>query len=120
MTHPLSGFHSATPITSRVRFGYHGGRYWIIMPMEGGTFRAVFTPENVHLLGRRYRRRGVTVTQYDGPTMRFDTAQQYGRWLLHEGVDPDLAVDLHETWDEPRYAAVGQQVIDSMFTAAGY
>lgn len=41
----------------------------------------------------------VTVTQYQGPTMQFESIRGYAEWLWNGGkVDPDHAVDLHEDW----------------------
>ena len=57
---------------------------------------------------------GVIVHQYQGPTMRFESAEEYGLWLLGM-LKEDGAVDLHEEWDDPNYAAEGNAIIDSMF-----
>lgn len=65
-------------------------------------------------------RTGVTVHQYQGPDMRFESAEEYGEWLL--SLDPEnteLAVDPHENWDDPLYETTGTKIIDVMFEKAG-
>lgn len=73
-----------------------------------------------HMADTTAPRTGVTVTQYQGPEMRFETAEEYGEWLLSgDPDDPDFAVDLHEHWDDPSYETTGQHVIDVMFEKDG-
>lgn len=55
---------------------------------------------------------GVTVTQYHGPTMRFESAKEYGDWLFSEPENVDHAVDLHEEWDNPNEAEAGIKYLD--------
>jgi hypothetical protein len=71
-------------------------------------------------------RRGVTVTQYQGPTMRFESAEAYGRWLVDgyraavsDDELADFAVDCTEQWDDPAGAADGQAIVDAMCEEAG-
>jgi hypothetical protein len=61
---------------------------------------------------------GVTVTQFDGPTMRFESVEEYGRWLLSESdaKGDDASVNLDEKWDDPQYGATtAQRALDAMF-----
>lgn len=66
------------------------------------------------------QRTGVTVHQYHGPDMRFESAEAYAEWLLSaDPEDADFAVDLHEDWDDPFYETTGQAIIDTAFEQAG-
>jgi hypothetical protein len=57
---------------------------------------------------------GVTVTQYQGPTLRFESVSEYADWLLDPKVtdDPDHAVGLSEKWDSPEEDAAAQAFLD--------
>jgi hypothetical protein len=55
---------------------------------------------------------GVTVRQYQGPKLRFESAEAYGDWLFSKPDDPDHAVDLHETWDSHDEEVAGQAYLD--------
>lgn len=66
------------------------------------------------------QRIGVTVTQYQGPDMRFESAEEYATYLLSgDPSDPDFAVDLHELWDDPFYETEGNRIVDAAFEADG-
>lgn len=56
---------------------------------------------------------GVTVHQYQGPTLRFESAQEYGDWLFSELESPNHAVDLHEEWDSDEEAKAAQIYLDA-------
>lgn len=61
----------------------------------------------------------ITVTQYRGPTMHFESAKEYADWLISGGHDPDFAVDLHETWRDPTQEAADQQEIEWRVAESG-
>ena len=63
------------------------------------------------------RKTGITITQYGDPTLHFDTAEEYGRWLLEDPGNPDHAVHLGEIWDDPSYEDEGTAIVDAMFDA---
>lgn len=65
-------------------------------------------------------RTGLTVTQYHGPDLRFETALEYAAFLLSgDSDDPDFGVDLHELWDDPSYQTTGEALLDWAFERDG-
>jgi len=67
------------------------------------------------------KRNGVTVTQYQGPTIRFESPEEYAKWLFNDGRDdPDhaLVIDITANWDDPSREQENQDAMDEMITRA--
>lgn len=62
---------------------------------------------------------GVTVKQYQGPELRFESAEDYGIWLFSKPTDPNHAVDLHEEWDTPEEAQRAKAYLDELAEVLG-
>ena len=67
---------------------------------------------------------GVTITQYQGPTIRFESPEEYAKWLIAgmtSDKPEDFAVDLHETWDsnDPTEIRKFQAELDRLCEEAG-